>query len=74
MPLSYCTLHERFFDPHGQTWVTWPQMLVAMVQPCCDMLDAASIDLSRYTVIPTPCDLCTAIARQAVDEPIDPPP
>jgi len=72
MPLSYCTLHERFFDPHGQTWVTWPHMLVAMVQPCCDMLDAASINASGYTVVPTSCDLCTAIARQAVDELIDP--
>ena len=47
-------------------------MSVAMVQPFCDRLDAACIDASGYTVIPAPCDLCTAIARQAVDEHLDP--
>jgi hypothetical protein len=47
-------------------------MYVDMVKPFCDMLDSASIDSSGYTVIPTSCDLCTAIARQAVDEQIDP--
>jgi len=72
MPLSYCPLHERFFDPQGKTWITWPHMYVEMVKPFCDMLDSASIDSSGYTVIPTPCDLCTAIARQAVDEHSDP--
>jgi len=47
-------------------------MSVAMVQPFCDRLDAACIDASGYTVFPAPCDLCTAIARQAVDEHLDP--
>ena len=46
-------------------------MYGAMMEPFCDLLDATTIDASRYTVIPTPCDLCAAIARQAVDELID---
>ena len=68
MSLFYCTLHERLFDPQIQTWVTWSHVYVTMVQSFCDMLDAARIDASGYTVRPTPCDLCTVIARQAVDE------
>ena len=72
MPLSYCPLHERYLEPQGQTWVTWPPMYVAMLPPFCDMLTSLRIDAARYTVIPAPCDLCTTIARQAVDEDIDP--
>lgn len=72
MPLFYCPRHERLCDPHGQTWVTWPALYVAMLPPFCTLLDAAKIDASRYTVIPTPCDRCTAMARQAVEEHIDP--
>jgi hypothetical protein len=72
MPLSYCPLHERCFDSHGQTWVTLPSMYVAMVKPFCDLLDAARIDSSGYMVVLTPCDLCTAVARQAGDEILDP--
>jgi hypothetical protein len=72
MSLSYCSLHERLFDPQRQTWVTWPHLYVAMVPPFCDLLASCRIDASRYTVSPAPCDRCTAIARQAVDEYIEP--
>jgi len=47
-------------------------MYVAMLQPFCDMLTSLRTDAAWYTVLPAPCDLCTAIARQAVDEYIDP--
>lgn len=72
MPFSYCTLHERLFNPQCQTWVTWPQIYIAMVPPFCDVLHTAHLDVSHYTVLPTPCDVCTAIACQTVDEIIDP--
>jgi hypothetical protein len=43
-----------------------------MVPPFCDVLHTAHLDVSHYTVLPTPCDVCTAIACQTVDEIIDP--
>ncbi len=72
MSLSYCSLHERLFDPQCNTWVTWSQMYVDMVKPFCDILDSANIDSSAYAILPTPCDLCKKIARQAVSEQIEP--
>ena len=72
MPISYCDLHKRLFDQQRQTWVTWPRMDLAMAEPFCDVLDSARGDSASHTVIPMPCDLCTAIARQAVDERMEP--
>jgi hypothetical protein len=47
-------------------------MYVDMVKPAGDILDSANIDSFDYAVIPTPCDLCKKIARQAVCEQIEP--
>jgi hypothetical protein len=72
MPIPYCTVHERLFDAQCGAWLTWSQAYVTMVQHLCDILDSAHIDSSHYKVTQTACDRCTTIARQAVDEHIDP--
>ena len=72
MSIPYCTVHERLFDLKCGAWFTWSQDYVTMVQHLCDILDSANIDSSDYKVIRTSCDLCKKVARQAVDEQIDP--
>jgi uncharacterized cysteine cluster protein YcgN (CxxCxxCC family) len=72
MAIPYCDVHERLFDPQRHAWIQWSRMYVEMVQRLCAMLDAEHIACGDYKVTPTACDRCTTIARQAVDEHIDP--
>jgi hypothetical protein len=72
MPIPYCSVHERLFDQKQHTWVNWSQTYVDMVTHLCDILDTANIDSSDYKVVPTACDRCKNIARQAIYEPIEP--
>ena len=72
MLIPYCTVHERLFDAKCGMWFTWSQAYVIMVQHLCDILDSAHIPSADYQVTRTACDRCTTIARQTVDEPIDP--
>ena len=69
MSIPYCYLHERLFNSQSQVWNTWSRMYVDMVQGLCDMLEAEHIACADHKVIPTACDRCTQMARQAVEEP-----
>jgi hypothetical protein len=61
MPIPYCTMHERLFDPQHRTWITWSKDYVTMVQHVCDILDSAHLDTSGYKVVTAACDQCQVV-------------
>jgi hypothetical protein len=68
MPIPYCTVHERLFDPRGKAWMTWSQDYVTMVQHVCGILDSAHIDASDYKVINAACDQCQEVIRKELSK------
>jgi hypothetical protein len=64
MLLSYCSIHERVFDPQRHVWTHWSQDCVTPVQHRCDILDSTtSADTDSY-LIEAACDQCVEVARQ----------
>jgi len=71
MPIPYCSIHERLFDPIKNTWINWSQDCAIQVQHLCDILDSATIAYFDYKVIETACDRCVEIARQILHEQLE---
>ena len=81
MSLSYCHRHKRLWSFIQLSWVSFPKEKIDEISEYYDRLYAAHTDpsslnsLSRaaFTIVETCCDVCTTVARQAVDAYIAPP-
>ena len=71
MPIPYCSVHERLFDPKRNAWVNGSQGSVTMIQHLSDIFDSAMIACSDYEVIETACDRCIEVARQILHEQLE---